>query len=392
MRRFVCFSMACTLTLSAWAQVRSAKLQNRDVWQIENPQLRVTIAQVGGHIAEVVLKRKGEMNPLWVQTRPTIEPTEYIREKHEGMYGGGSAARLLSGLIGHNLCFPYWGDPSSSEYEAGMTFHGETGIVRWQRIGVVEEGSRQQLSITADLPESRTRFTRIISLTAGEPIVYFENHAENLSALDRPVGWCEHVTVGPPFLKKGVTLFDASLTRGRSLGDSSAKTFDWPTGQAETTIDLRTVRDVEKSGYVNNFLVDPKREFGYFTAVNPEQRLLLGYLFRRTEFPWLNVWEANQPAAGDQPAMLSRGLEFSNTPTHGSLKAMVAVPMLWEVPAYEWLNARGALVKKFCAFTAEVPDGFKGVQEVRIKDRTLEIVERDSGRVVKIAFDVSRLR
>ena len=90
--------------------------------------------------------------------------------------------------------------------------------------------------------------------------------------------------------------------------------------------------------------------------------------------------------------MLSRGLEFSNTPTHGSLKAMVAIPMLWEVPAYEWLNARGALVKKFCAFTAEVPDGFKGVQEVRIKDRTLEIVERDSGRVVKIAFDVSRLR
>ena len=162
MRRFVCFSMACTLTLSAWTQVRSAKLQNRDVWQIENPQLRVTIAQVGGHIAEVVLKRKGEINPLWVQTRPTIEPTEYVREKHEGIYGGGSAARLLSGLIGHNLCFPYWGDPSSSEYEAGMTFHGETGIARWQKIGVVEEGSRQQLSITADLPESRTRFTRCL--------------------------------------------------------------------------------------------------------------------------------------------------------------------------------------------------------------------------------------
>jgi hypothetical protein len=273
-----------------------------------------------------------------------------------------------------------------------MTFHGETGIVRWQKIGVLEEGSRQQLSITADLPESRTRFTRIISLTAGEPVVYFENHADNLSALDRPVGWCEHVTVGPPFLKKGVTLFDASLTRGRNLGDSSGKTFDWPTGQAETTIDLRTVRDVEKSGYVNNFLVDPKGEFGYFTAINPEQRLLLGYLFRRNEFPWLNVWEANPPKAGDQPAMLSRGLEFSNTPTHGSLKAMVAVPTLWEVPAYEWLNARGALVKKFCAFTAEVPDGFKGVQEVRIKDRALEVVERDNGRVVRIGFDASRLR
>ena len=343
MQRFVCFSMVCLLSVSALAQVRSTKLHNRDVWQIENPQLRVTVTQAGGHIAEVVLKGRNELNPLWVQARPTIEPTEYIREKHENLYGGGPAARLLSGLVGHNLCFPFWGDPSNSEYQSGMTFHGETGIVRWRKIGERQEGTTTQLTIAADLPESRTRFTRTISLTSGEPVVYFDNRAENLSALDRPVGWCEHVTVGPPFLKKGVTLFDASLTRGRNLGDNPEKGFEWPAGQAETAVNLRTVRDVERSGFVNNFLVDPKMEFGYFTAVNPEQRLLLGYLFRRSEFPWLNVWEANQPAAGDQPVMLTRGLEFSDTPTHGSLKAMVAVPKLWDVPAYEWLNARAGL-------------------------------------------------
>ena len=68
MRRFVCFSLACTLTLSAWAQVRSTKLHNREVWQIESPQLRVTITQVGGHVAEMVLKGKNAMNPLWVQS------------------------------------------------------------------------------------------------------------------------------------------------------------------------------------------------------------------------------------------------------------------------------------------------------------------------------------
>jgi hypothetical protein len=392
MHRFVRFFMVCILSVSAMAQVRLTKLHNRDVWQIENPQLRVTVTQAGGHIAEVVLKGKNEMNPLWVQARPTIEPTEYIPEKHEKLYGGGPGARLLSGLVGHNLCFPFWGDPSNSEYQSGMTFHGETGIVRWRKIAERQEGTTTQITIAADLPESRTRFTRTISLTAGEPVVYFDNRAENLSALDRPVGWCEHVTVGPPFLKKSVTLFDASLTRGRNLGDSSGQGFEWPAGQAETAVNLRTVRDVERSGFVNNFLVDPKTEFAYFTAVNPEQRLLFGYLFRRTEFPWLNLWEANQPATNDQPVMLTRGLEFSNTPTHGSFKAMVAVPKLWDVPAYEWLNARGNLVKKFCAFNAEVPAEFKGVQEIRIKDTALEIVERDKGRVVRIAFDISRLR
>jgi len=363
--RFLCWSVVCLISVSVSAQVRSAKLHNRDVWQIENTQVRVTVTQVGGHVAELVLKGENPMNPLWVQARPTIEPTKYVPEKHEKLYGGGSAAKLLSGLVGHNLCFPYWGDPSDSEYRAGMTFHGETGVVRWRRIAQRQETSNQQLSIAADLPESSTRFTRTLSLTLGEPVVYFENRAENLSALDRPVGWCEHVTVGPPFLKKGVTLFDASLTRGRNIGDSSGKDFQWPAGQAETPITLRTVRDTERSNLVNNFLVDPKGEFGYFTAVNPEQRLLLGYVFRRTEFPWLNVWEASQPATNDQPLMLTRGLEFSNTPTHGSLKAIVAVPRLWDVPAYEWLDARATLVKKFCAFSAEVPEGFKGVQEVK---------------------------
>lgn len=76
MHRFICFSMACTLSVSVLAQVRSTKVHNRDAWQIENPQVRVTVTQ----------------------------------------------------------------------------------------------GTRQQLSIAADLPESRTRFTRTITLTAGEPI------------------------------------------------------------------------------------------------------------------------------------------------------------------------------------------------------------------------------
>ncbi len=392
MRLLLTLSTLAALPLGVFSQIQSAQYHKRSVWQIENPELRVTITQVGGHIAEILLKAKGDLNPLWLQDRPTIDPTEYVPERHEKTYGGGSSARLMSGLMGHNLCFPYWGNPSDSEYKAGMTFHGETGIVRWKRIDGQQKGDKSFLTVSADLPESKTRFTRTIGLIAGQPVVYFENLAENLAALDRPFGWCEHVTIGPPFLKKGVTLFDASLTRGRSLGDISGMEFGWPKGQAETAVDLRTVRDIERSGFVNNFLVDPSREFAYVTAVNPEVSLLFGYVFRRSEFPWLNVWESNQPPLEGQSAMLARGLEFSNTPTHGSSKALVAVSKLWDVPAYEWLNARSGIVKKFCAFSTEVPADFRGVQDVRVGDRFLEIVEREKGRVVQLPFDAARLR
>jgi len=75
--------------------------------------------------------------------------------------------------------------------------------------------------------------------------------------------------MGPPFLEKGVTVTDASLTRGRVNGDTSGREFAWPVGVAEIAIDLRTVRDIPRSGFVNNFLVDPTREYGFFAAYHP---------------------------------------------------------------------------------------------------------------------------
>jgi hypothetical protein len=387
MRSLVTLSLAMLCPVLVLAQIRSAKYQNRDAWQLETKEVRVSVIQVGGHIAEILLKGEREINPLWLQGRPTIDATDYVREKHEKVYGGGSAAKLISGLMGHNLCFPYWGNPSNSEYKAGMTFHGETGVVRWQRLSEQQEVKRLHLKIAADLSESKTRFTLTISLVPGQSVVYFESRAENLAALDRPIGWCEHVTVGPPFLKKGITLFDASLTRGRKIGDSAGQEFLWPTGQDDVKVDLRSVRDVERSGFVNSFLVDPSREFGYFAVVNPEAGLVYGYLFRRADFPWLNVWEANQPAHNEQPSMLARGMEFSNTPTHGSLKALVAEPRVFDTPTFEWLDARASLVKKFCAFSVRVPQDFRGVREVRVNDTFLELVERDRDRAIKLTLD-----
>ena len=371
--------LAAVFTLSetplSQAEVRTGRFHDRDSWVVDTSGLRVSVLQSGGHVAEIVLKGGAELSPLWVPTLPTIDAEQYDAARHEKFYGGGPSARLLAGLIGHNVCFPFWGDPSEAEFKAGMTFHGETGVTRWKLI----YAKGDTLLVSADLPESKTRFTR--SLRVAGAVAYFTETAENLSAWDRPVGWCEHVTIGPPFLEKGVTVIDASLTRGRNAGDTSGKEFAWPAGMAETGIDLQKVRDVASSGFVNNFLVDRARPFAFFTAFHPKRKLLFGYIFARQDFPWLNVWEANNPA------MLTRAMEFSNTPTHGTLRELVKTPELFGAPAYEWLDAKGRMTKKFAAFSAHVPEDYKGVADVRIAGSKLEIVERVTGRVATLEWN-----
>jgi len=377
MFRIAAFAVVFTAALSG--QVRVSRFHDRDSWTIDTLDIRVTVLQSGGHVAEIFLK-DGGVNPLWLPKEPTMDAEQFDAAKHSASFGGGPAARLRAGLVGHNVCFPFWGDPSEAEFHAGMTYHGETGIARWRRLMKVPG-----LVIIADLPESHTRMER--SIQASGRVVTFDTVAKNLSAWDRAVGWCEHVTIAAPFLEKDVTEMDASITRGRFNGDTSGRMFQWPHGADSptgATFDLRKVRDIPESGFVNNFLVDPASEYGFLSAFNPKNHVLIGYVFRRSEFPWLNIWEANNEK------MLTRGLEFSNTPPHGTAKRLARTPELWDAPGYDWLDAKGELRKTFAAFTTKVPAGYRGVARVNWDRKQhggrIEVVERETGKSISLDY------
>ncbi|MEO7652252.1 MAG: hypothetical protein ABIZ80_17445 [Bryobacteraceae bacterium] len=373
------FLVAPILAAASLAQVKTSRFHDRDAWVVEGPKLRVTMLQSGGHIAEVSLKDAGSVNPLWIQKRPTIDIEQYVASKHEKLYGGNRASRLMSGLAGHNLCFPYWGGPTPAEAKAGMAGHGETNVLRWKQAKAPAEG----FTTTVDLPESRTRLTR--TLRVDGQVVWFEETGENLSAWDRAIGWCQHVTIGPPFLEKGVTIVDASVTRGRFRGDTSGKEFVWPAGEeGGKRIDLRTVRNLPESGFVNNFMVNPSRKLAFFGAFNPKYKLLFGYIFPRAEFAWLNVWEANNAD------MFTRGLEFSNTPVDGTAKALMEQPKLFGLPTFDWLEGKSRITKRYAAFSVRVPDGYKGTADVRLRERKLEIVEQGTGKILSLDVQSSR--
>jgi hypothetical protein len=335
------------------------KYRGRRAVSLENEKVRVTLLAGGGHIAEITLKQKN-VNPLWTPHWPSIEPRDFDPAVHTG-YGAGAESRLLAGIMGHNLCFDFFGPPSEEEAAAGLTVHGEASVVDWD---VAAEGN-DTLRARAELPLAGMRVERRLRLR--DIVLGIEETVENLTAVDRPVGWTQHVTLGPPFLAPGRTVFDAPATRSKVFeGDFAAgkgrlkigAEFDWPFCPSIDggTIDLRQTADVPVSAGYTAHLMDPARERAYFTAYNPDLDVHFGYSWRRADFPWLGIWEENHsrenpPWDGRE---LTRGMEFGVSPMPETRRQMIDRGSMFGAPAYRWIPARGRATVQYCAFFGEI--------------------------------------
>jgi hypothetical protein len=323
---------------------------------IENQHLRVTVLQEGGHIAEILDKETG-VNPLWTPPWRTSEPSAYGPEVY-AEYGAGAESKLLAGIMGHNLCLDIFGGPSEEEAAAGVTVHGEGSVAGYE---ILEDGGA--LVLRARFPLAQIDFERRIELC--ERTVRIRERVANLTACDRPIGWTQHVTLGPPFLEKGVTQFRASATRSQVLESAfgaadrlcAAGEFDWPRAPRRDGgfMDLRVLTAAASSSAFTTHLMDPAREHAYFAAFAPAARLMFGYVWKQADFPWMGIWEENysRTHAPWNGKTLARGMEFGVSPMPESRRAMVDRGKLFGVPAYRWLPAMTSLEVEYCAVMAK---------------------------------------
>src|SRR6187431_2752652 len=134
--------------------------EGRRAVSIENDWVRLTVLEGGGHIAEVLDKATG-VNPLWTPPWPSIEPGDFDHVTHPGYGSGPAESRLLSALIGHNLCLDFFGGPSPEEEAAGLSAHAEGSISVYTIDGGDDAAS---LVMRARLPIAQLDLERHISL------------------------------------------------------------------------------------------------------------------------------------------------------------------------------------------------------------------------------------
>jgi hypothetical protein len=321
----------------------STLFHGRRAASIENDDVRVTVLEGGGHIAEVLDKRTG-VSPLWIPPWPSIEPSAYVAAT-DTTHGAGVESLLLAGIMGHNLCLDIFGGPSPEEQAAGLSPHGEASIAAYRL-----HGWSTGIVMTATLQEARLAVERRITLHGSA--VRVAESVENLSAADRAVGWTEHVTLGPPFLENGVTEFAASAGRSKvfetRFGPADylvpAAEFHWPHAPRIDggTADLRIFNASARSGAYTTHLMEPDRPHAFFLAFSPRLRLAFGYVWNRQDFPWMGIWEENR-SRGHAPwngETITRGMEFGVSPFPETRRAMIERAQLFETPSYKWIPAK----------------------------------------------------
>ena len=365
---------------------------NRTAWRgrkayvLGNSVVRLTSLTGGGHIAEFQLEDSPTVSPLWVPPWRTIEPHQYREKAHKRSYGAINEGKLLSGLVGHNICLDYFGSPSVEEAKQGLSQHGEAPWSQWRKKSISLSQRRVALELSVKLPVSGLRFSREIELRKGESVAYFKEVVSNERKTDHFFHWTQHITLGLPFLSADDALVSIPGTRGitdphgydegRALL-SSNKEFRWPYAPLIEggKVDLTRPFLRQGLGFVVAVLLDKQKGIGFVSAVNHKLGLLIAYCFRRSDFPWVAIWEENLGIAASpwKQRTRARALEFSTTPLPVLRRDAFLSGQLFGEPTLTCVPAMGRKTVHYLALLGRIPDGFGNVSGIDLADKQVLI-------------------
>jgi hypothetical protein len=375
----VWFSARPARSQSAVRAVQDGKFRTLPSIVLSNGALELTVLKTGGALANLTLADDPDkLSPMW-------DPMRAAQEAGKPVRAGGT---------GHFLCVDGFGPVSDEERAAGLPGHGEAHRLPWKTESAAKAGNAVTLVQSVTLPLVQETYRRTVKLFDNDNVVEVRASLDSLLAFDRPICWAEHATIGSPFLEPGVTVVDMSknqaLTRPHEKGDNpnrrhrlpSAVEFDWP--MAPTTdggsVDLRAAPTALGSGDHTGHLMTPNGEYAWVTALHPEKRLLLGYIFKTSESPWLQTWES-YPTEG----MLARGLEFGTQTFDLPRREVVSEGKRFGAPLFRWLPAKSKIESAFLMFFVRTPEGFRGVGDVQLRDGAIEIKDHLTNQTMRIA-------
>ena len=287
--------------------------------------------------------------------------------------------------MAHFLCLDRWGPPSAAESRNGMPFHGEASRVEWKQIGASERRSGRIAAVMeATLPIAGLEVRRTVELSDASSFFTVSETVTNRNKLGRVYNMVQHATIGPPFLDEN-TMVDSNAQRGfmqsSPLPNPEQIEIRWPQAVKDgKAVDLRRLT-TDPDPNVTSFVIDD--DVGWVTATNPSKELLIGYIFKTADYPWLNIWRHVQ---NGKP--LARGLEFGTSGLHQPFPILIRKPSIFGRSTFTYLDAGDSAIRTYSAFLLEVPPDFGGVERVMHRTGSIVVQERGGkGRELRLPAD-----
>ncbi len=348
--------------------------EDRPTLKMSSKTAEIIIDLGGGSIADFHLGENG-LNPLQWDSWDFSETPE-------------DDPPLTPRSMGHFLCLDRWGPATDAEIAHGMGWHGEASTSWWSVIQApIESGGFIEAKMMATLPLAGLEVVRKIQLHKSEAIFRVEEAVKNTRHIGRIYNIVQHPTIGPPFLDV-TTIVDANGTRG-FMQETPAPHFEtpevrWPNAKKKdgTTVNMRHLTN-DATPAVVSYLIE--EEYGWTTAVNAEQQLLIGYIWPSKDYPWFDAW---RHVAEDKP--FARGLEFGTTGLHQPGPVLVQKGKIFDQHIFKFIDADETQLFSYANFLMKVPRDFNGVRNIEYKDGKLTVQERD-GKTRNITMNVGKL-
>ena len=285
--------------------------------------------------------------------------------------GDPGEARPMS----HFVCLDRWGRPSDAELRNGMPFHGEATKVPWKSLsGPEKKGGQIQAEMEVVLPMAGLHLKRHIKVSSGKALFTVTEVVTNQNKLGRVYNIVQHPTIGPPFLDE-TTLVDSNARKGfmqsSPLPNPEEPAVAWPQALKDgQPVNLRRLGD-DPDPNVVSYTID--QEYGWATAATPAKGLLIGYIWKTEEYPWLNMWrhvEKGKP--------LARGLEFGTTGLHQPFPVLIEKARIFGRPILAHFDAGESVAKSYAAFLFEIPNDYRGVASLSYTGGRLTLHERNA--------------
>ncbi len=267
---------------------------------------------------------------------------------------------------GHFLCFDRWGPVTEDEAALGIPFHGEARATKWN----LRNQSALATSLTTTLPITHFTLDRHVQLARSRGAFGINTRIKNPTSEKRGYNLVEHITLGKPWHQPGNRIV-TNASHGflqLHLHPELDTELTWPRVNFRgRTIDLSG--DFVINGRLLVSLVFPDdADWAWVCLFNKETSKLLGYLWPKTDYPWLHLWWYM-----DQDAIVRRAIEPGTTGLHLPMPELLKAAPRFGLPLVQSLEADANRAFSLWAFAVTIPPDAGSVTQVSLQGEALHI-------------------